>query len=204
MWTMDLHGIDAEATVRIEPERRLSPEEFFQFCQANEDWRIEQSANGEIEIMPPAGIETGGENAEIITQLTLWAKRDGRGIGFDSNTGFILPNGATRSPDAAWVSRAARDRLSPEERKVFPRLCPEFVIELISPSDSLPRLKRKMREWIDNGAQPGWLIDPRSRTAWIYRPNVDPQVLENPDTLRGEGPVAGFLLDLHEVWNTAR
>jgi len=201
MWTMDLHGIDANSIVRIDPERRLSPEEFFAFCQENEGWQIEQTADGEIEVMPPAGIDSGDENAEIIAQLRLWAKRDGRGIGFDSNTGFVLPNGATRSPDAAWVSRAARERLSPEERKAFPRLCPEFVIELASPSDSLPRLKRKMREWIENGAQLAWLIDPRSRTAWVYRANSDPLMVENPDRLCGEGPVEGFVLDLHEVWD---
>jgi Uma2 family endonuclease len=172
MWTMDLHGVDANSTVRIDPERRLSLEEFFDFCQANEGCRIERAADGQIEILPPVDIDSGDENAEIIAQLRIWAKRDGRGAGFDSNTGFMLPNGATRSPDAAWVSRAAREGLSPEERKTFPRLCPEFVIELVSLSDSLPHLKRKMREWIENGAQLAWLIDPRSRTAWITAPTA--------------------------------
>lgn len=201
MWTMDLHGIGAESTVRIEPERRLSPEEFFQFCQANEDWRIEQSANGEIEIMPPASMDTSGDNAYIIHKLFAWAERDGRGFVYDSNGGFRLRNGATRSPDATWISRAARDRIPQEERQIFPRVCPEFVIELASPSDSLPRLKRKMREWIENGAQLAWLIDPRSRTAIIYRPEREPETLESPDQLCSERSVEGFVLDMRRVWN---
>jgi len=195
MWTMDLHGVDANSIVRIDPERRLSPEEFFRFCQANKGWRIERAAGGEIEIMPPAAMDTSGDNGYINHRLFAWAEQDGRGFVYDSSGGFRLRNGATRSPDAAWVSRASRDRLPPEERQVFPDLCPEFVIELASPSDSLPGLKRKMCEWIENGAQLAWLIGPHSRTAITYRPNRDPETLENPDRLRGEGPVEGFVLE---------
>jgi Uma2 family endonuclease len=120
MWTMDLRGIGAESTVRIEPDRTLSTEESFQFCQANEGWRIEQAADGEIEIMPPASMDTSGNSAYIIHKLFAWAERDGRGFVYHSTGGFRLRNGATRSPDAAWISRAARDRIRAEERQVFP------------------------------------------------------------------------------------
>lgn len=200
MTTMDLHGVDANSTVRIEPERRLTPEEFYQFCLANDGWQIEQTAEGEIEIMPPAGSSTSDENSEINMQLRMWAKRDRRGRAFDATVGFMLPNGATRSPDAAWISHGLYDPLPQGQKDRFPRISPEFIIELASPSDSRARLKRKMQEWISNGVTLGWLIDPRSRTVHVYRPDREPEVLQNPEQVFGEPPVDRFVLDLHEVW----
>jgi Uma2 family endonuclease len=197
---MDLHGIDAESTVRILPEHRMSSEEFFRFCQANPEWRIEQSADGEITIMPPAGGETGHRNFEVSADLAIWTRKDGRGKGFDSNTGFELPNGATRAPDAAWVSKDRLGKLTDKQKRVFLPVCPEFVIEIQSPSDSLPQLKRQMHEWIDNGAQLGWLIQPDVREVVVYRPGNPPELFQNLDRIEGEGPVAGFVLDLIRVW----
>lgn len=197
---MDLHGIDVESTVRIERDRRMSSEEFFRFCGANPEWRIERTADGEIIIMPPAGPESSYDSLEASAELRQWAKRDGRGKVFDSSAGFELPNGATRSPDAAWVSDQRLAALTPEQKRVFAPLCPEFVIEVQSPSDSLPRLKRKMREWIDNGAQLGWLIQPDAKTVHIYRPGRDPEQRVGIQKIEGEGPVAGFVLDLTSIW----
>jgi Uma2 family endonuclease len=197
---MDLYGIAEESTVRIQPDRRMSSEEFFRFCQANPEWRIEQTADGEVVIMPPAGGETGNRNFEVAVEFGIWARRDGRGKSFDSSTGFELPNGATRSPDVSWVSKERLAALTPEQKRVFIPLCPEFVIEIQSPSDSLPRLKRKMREWIDNGAQLGWLIQPDARVVQVYRPGRDPEYRDKIDRIEGEGPVAGFVLDLTGVW----
>jgi Uma2 family endonuclease len=197
---MELHGIDRESSIRIERESRMCPEEFFRFCQANPDWRIEQTADGDILIMPPAGTESSYGSLEASAQLYQWAKRDGRGKAFDSSAGFELPNGAVRSPDAAWVSKARLEALTPDQKKIFAPLCPEFVIEIQSPSDSLPQLKRKMSEWIDNGAQLGWLIVPDSRHVHVYRPGRKPEQLVAPERIEGEGPVAGFTLDLTGIW----
>lgn len=150
--------------------------------------------------MPPAGGETGEQNAEITIQLGLWAKRDGEGTTFDSSTGFRLPNGAVRSPDAAWVRRSRLNTLSPEQRKKFLPLCPDFVIELRSPTDSLNALQEKMREYLDNGAQLGWLIDPEQRRVYVYRPQAPVQTLDNPETISGDPTLTGFVLDLREIW----
>jgi Uma2 family endonuclease len=197
---LDLSGIDEESTVRIERRRPLSSEEFFDFCQANSLWRIERAADGEIVIMPPAGGETGTRNVDLIVQLGSWTRKDGRGKSFDSNTGFDLPNGAMRSPDAAWVSKSRLAALTREQKRAFIPLCPEFVVELQSPSDSLKTLRRKMVEWVENGAQLAWLIQPESKTVSIYRPGAEPEPRSGIETIEGEGPVAGFVLDLRDIW----
>jgi Uma2 family endonuclease len=186
-----------ESTVRIQ---RMSSEEFFNFCQANSDCQIEQTADGEIIIMPPAGGETGNRNFDLIGQFAAWVYRDGRGEGFDSNTGFELPNGATRSPDLAWVSKKRLARLTPQQKSVFIPLCPDFVVEIKSPSDSLPTLRKKMLEWIENGAQLAWLIQPESKTITVYRPGATPEQTTGVERIAGEGPVAGFSLDLGKMW----
>ncbi|HYA16322.1 MAG TPA: Uma2 family endonuclease [Bryobacteraceae bacterium] len=197
---LELTGIDEDSTVRIERRHPLSTREFFDFCQANAMWRIERAADGEIIIMPPAGMETGDRNQDLITQLGVWTRRDGRGRAFDSNTGFELPNGAMRSPDAAWISKSRVATLTREQKQVFAPICPEFVVELQSPSDSLPALRRKMAEWIENGAQLAWLIQPESKTVSIYRPGAEPEHRTGIETVEGEGPVAGFVLDLRDIW----
>ncbi len=167
---------------------------------ANRDWQIEQKADGEIIILPPAGGESSYDSLEASAQLREWARRDGRGKAFDSSAGFELPNGATRSPDAGWVSDLRLRALTREQKQAFIPLCPEFVIEVQSPSDSLPRLKRKMWEWIDNGAQLGWLIQPNAKIVIIYRPGRGPEECAGISCIEGEGPVAGFALDLTSIW----
>ncbi len=186
--------------LNLEPALHMTEDQFFELCQINRDLRIERNAFGELIIMPPAGGETGKQNAEIAIQLGVWAKRDGEGTTFDSSTGFRLPNGAVRSPDAAWVRHTRWEGLTPEERKKFIPLCPDFVIELRSPTDSLSALQEKMRDYLDNGAQLGWLIDPEQRRVYVYRPQAPVQVLENPEAVSGDPVLAGFALDMREIW----
>lgn len=150
--------------------------------------------------MPPTGTETGDRDSEINMQLRLWAKRDGTGVAFGSSTGFILPNGAVRSPDASWVVRSRWTSLTAEQRRRFAPLCPDFVVELRSPSDSLRALQDKMQEYMNNWARLGWLIDPEQRRVYVYRPGASVQELENPEKVSGEPVLPGFVLDLREVW----
>jgi Uma2 family endonuclease len=181
--------------------RRLSDEDFFEFCQANRDWRIERTSNGDIIIMPPTGGETGERNFNLIGVFYAWVKSDSTGKGFDSSTGFTLPNGAARSPDLAWVKLSRWNALDEKEREKFPPLCPDFVVELRSPSDALAHLQEKMREYIDNGAQLGWLIDPGERKVYVYQPQAQVECLDNPATVSGEPLLRGFTLDVRELWN---
>jgi Uma2 family endonuclease len=152
----------------LEPPEVMTDEEFFEFCRLNADWRIERTQEGELVIMPPAGGETGARNSQLTRLLGNWAESDGTGIVFDSSTGFVLPNGAKRSPDAAWLRRSRWDALKPEERRKFPPLCPDFVAELRSPTDDLDTLQAKLEEYIANGAELGWLIDPVERKVDVY------------------------------------
>jgi Uma2 family endonuclease len=186
--------------VHLRPIVDMTEDQFFEFCQINRDLRIERSAQGELILMPPAGGETGARDAEITIQLGQWAKRDGTGTTFGSSTGFRLPNMAVRSPDAAWVRKSRLEKLKAQEKKKFLPLCPDFAIELRSPSDSLSVLQDKMREYLDNGVQLGWLIDPEQKRVYIYRPKAPVELLENPEMLSGDPLLAGFVLDLREVW----
>jgi Uma2 family endonuclease len=180
---------------------RLDEEAFYAFCRANPDLRIERTAEGEIVIMAPAGGESGSRNSEINFALRAFAKADGRGVAFDSSTGFVLPNGAVRAPDAAWVDRERLRRLSPEEKQRFLPLCPDFVIELRSPSDRVEDLRAKMDEYIANGARLGWLIDPLTRTVTVYRPGAAPLVLSDPIAVAAEPVLPGFTLNLADIWD---
>jgi Uma2 family endonuclease len=180
--------------------KRLSEDDFFDFCQANSDWRIERTSEGEIIVMPPAGGETGRRNAGLTGALDTWAKKDRTGHAFDSSTGFTLPNGAMRSPDLSWVRRERWEALSQKQRDQFPPLCPDFVAELRSPTDRLETLQAKLEEYIANGAKLGWLIDPFQKKVHVYRAGEPVQVLENPQTVSGEPLLAGFVLDLAGVW----
>jgi Uma2 family endonuclease len=203
MRVINLLSDDVETHFRFEvteEERPLTDEEFFEFCQRNPDLRIERRADGEMIIVPPADGETGYRNSELTAQLAAWSKRDGRGRAFDSNTQYMLPDGAALSPDASWVLKSRLAKLSKDQLKRFLPLCPDFVVELISPTDRIPRVKAKMREWIENGAQLGWLIDADRRTISVYRPGLEPEELVNVDTVAGEGPVAGFVLELGDIW----
>ena len=150
--------------------------------------------------MPPAGFESGYRNNDISRQLGNWAAADGRGVAADSNTEYLLPNGAAFSPDASWVLKSRLESFSKEQLRRFLPLCPDFVVELMSPTDRLSRVKARMREWVENGARLGWLIDADRRTIHIYRPEREPEELVDMDQIVGEGPVEGFVLELGDIW----
>jgi Uma2 family endonuclease len=179
----------------------LTHEQFVELAIANRDLQLERTATGELILMPPTGGETGNRNLDMEGQLWLWNRQTRLGKAFNSSTGFHLPNGADRSPDAAWVRQDRWDALSPEERKSFVPLCPDFVLELRSESDNIKPLRTKMREYMENGARLGWLIDRKNTKVEIYRQGQDVEVLDNPVTLSGEDVLLGFVLDLTEVWN---
>ena len=189
--------------IRFEPVVEMTNELFKQFCALNDDLRIELTAEGLIEIMPPAFGITSSKNSIIAIQLGNWTLQDGKGVSFDSSGGFTLPNGAVRSPDASWVSNARYESLTPEEKNSFTPLCPDFVIELRSDSDRLSVLQTKMEEYIANGARLGWLLDPLQRQAHVYRPNTQPEILDNPETLSADPELPGFILDLTRIWEPA-
>jgi len=193
------------ATVSLPPTLQLSidltDEQFFQLCQNNRDLQFERTASGELIIMPPTGGETGNRNFEITVGLGIWNKQYNLGKGFDSSSGFKLPNGANRSPDASWVKQERWEALSPQQKRKFIPLCPDFVVELLSPIDSLKQTQLKMQEYIDNGARLGWLIDAKTRRVEIYRPNQDVELLENPVTLSGEDVLPGFVLDISAIFS---
>jgi Uma2 family endonuclease len=186
--------------VHLQPVIKMTDDEFFDFCHLNRDLRIERTAEGDIEIMSPAGWETSDQNAELTMQVRLWAKKDGRGVVTDSSGGYKLPNGATRSPDVAWVRRSRLAKLTARQKKKFLPLCPDFVIELRSSSDHLAALRKKMEEYIANGAQLGWLIDPTTRRVYVYRPDAEVECLKNPATLSGDPVLREFGLKLAEIW----
>lgn len=178
----------------------MSDELFFDFCQTNREWRIERDAQGEILLMPLTGGVTSHGNALLTTALMMGAVQDGTGVAFGSSGGFDLPNGTMRSPDAAWVKRTRLTSLSPTQKKRFLPLCPDFVIELRSPSDHLATLQDKMREYIDNGARLGWLLDVPSREVFVYRPGKAVERVENSTTISGEPEFPGFVLDVTKIW----
>lgn len=178
----------------------LTGEDFDQLVRDNPELRMELTAKGELILMPPTGSKTGLRNFEINGQFAIWVKADGSGVGFDSSTGFILPNGARRSPDVSWVKHERWNGLTEEEQEGFAPLCPDFVIELRSRSDNLPPLEDKMLEYLANGAQMAWLIDPLRKRVYIYRPNRDAEILEDPETVSGDPELPGFKLDVHELW----
>jgi Uma2 family endonuclease len=187
--------------VRVPRSVKISSKQFWEFCQANRDWRCERSTEGDIVIMPPTGGETGAINARLLKQLIDWADRDGTGVVFDSSTGFELPNGATRSPDASWVVRNRLAALTRHQKQRFLPLCPDFVIELKSPTDPFPLLDAKPREYVDNGARLGWLIDPEARVVHVYRRDASVEKLDAPATISGGSVLRGFVLDLGPIWD---
>lgn len=186
--------------VHFQPILQLTDDQFYEFCQLNRELRIERTAQGEILIMPPAGGDSSEGNAEITMQLRLWAKQNGTGTTFDSSGGFVLPNSAVRSPDASWVTYTRLATLTAEQRKKFLPLCPDFALELRSPTDSLSVLQDKMQEYMDNGAQLGWLIDPVRQQVFIYRPDSPVEQLDKPDSVSADPLLPGFRLDLREIW----
>ena len=186
--------------LHLAPAIKLTDDQFFEFCQLNRDLRIERTATGELEIMPPTGGETGGRNLKLTQQLANWTDEDGTGIAFDSSTGFKLPSGAERSPDAAWIKLDRWNALTSEQQKKFPPITPDFVVELRSESDTISSLQTKMLEWIHNGVRLGWLIDRKHRRVYINRPGIDVECLDNPATVSGEPVLPGFVLDMSKIW----
>ncbi|PYJ07903.1 MAG: hypothetical protein DME25_02755 [Verrucomicrobia bacterium] len=186
--------------VQTSPVIELDDDSLLRFCQINRELRIERTADGKLIIMSPEGGSGGLGNAELIQVFGNWAKRDGTGRVFGSSTGFILPNKAMRAPDVSWVLKERLARLTKEELKKFLPLCPDFVLELRSESDSIGVLKAKMEEYMANGARLGWLLDPVRKQAHIYRPKKRPEILTNPAKISGEPLLKGFVLDLPAIW----
>jgi Uma2 family endonuclease len=181
-------------------ETKLTEEQFVRLCQENPDLRIELTAQGELVLMPPTGLESGWRNSRLIRRLDAWTEGEGTGITFDSSTMFTLPNGAKRSPDASWIRRERWDALPVKEREGFGLICPDFVVELRSPTDRLPDLKEKLQEYIANGARLGWLIDPLEKRVYVYRPDHPVEVLDDPPTMSGDPVLPGFVLNVRELW----
>lgn len=192
---------ELEAPARIFFDgKRFDHEAYWNFCVANPSVRSELNAHGEIIIVPPAGGESSYQSLDVASQLFNWARADGRGKSFDSSGGFILPSGAVSAPDAAWVSNARLETLTKRQRQKFIPLAPEFVIEVMSPKDTLPVAQGKMEAWIAGGVELGWLIDPKRRAVLVYRIGAGSLRLNAPKKLAGEGPIEGFLLELQGVW----
>ncbi len=189
----------AMVTLNLEPIIYLNAEQFIQLCYANPNAKLELTSTGDLVVMSPTGGESGIRNSWLTAQLTVWAKKDGTGVAFDSSTMFQLPNKAFRSPDAAWISLARWNRLSNDQKKTFPPICPDFIVELRSPSDNLKDLRDKMQEYIDNGVLLAWLLDPMRKVVEIYRIGQSPEVLQNPTQLSAENVLPGFVLDLQGI-----
>lgn len=179
---------------------KLSDRQFYDFCRTNPDLRIERNANGEIVVMPPAFADTGNRNGRVFGQLYIWSEADATGEAFDSSSGFTLPNGATRSPDAAWILGDRWNALSPEQQASFAPIVPDFIVELRSSSDTLASLKEKMEEYIANGVRLGLLIDRKNRQVHVYRPNRLPEILDNPESVSCEPEMPMFALKMAKIW----
>ena len=180
---------------------KVSDEEFAELCRLNPELQIERTSEGELVIVAPTGGKTGIRNAKLTMAFGLWAERDGTGQNFDSSTLFSLPNGARRSPEFSWIRNERWEALSPQQQEQFPPLCPDFVVELRSKTDSLKSLTEKMEEYIANGAELGWLIDPLERRIHVYRPGLAAEILDDPETVSGESPLRGFVLDVRSLWD---
>jgi len=193
--------LNLPAEIKLE----VTPDQFAILAAHNRELQLERTAQGELLVNPPTGWQTGERNRSLIGQLDRWYEDHGkRGKAFDSSTGFTLPNGAIRSPDASWVSPERWAALTPAQKGTFAEICPDFVVELRSPSDTLPPLQAKMAEYLENGAELGWLIDPQNRSVEIYRVGLPVEVLANPTELTGDRLLPGFRLDLQRIWGESR
>jgi Uma2 family endonuclease len=197
---MNLAFSEEQMPVRIVFEKPISDEALMRFSAANEWLRVERDASGELIVMSPVGSEGSAKELNVAIELALWARKDARGKAFGSTAGFTMPDTSVRAADAAWVSLVRWNALNDEERQGYAPICPEFVIEVRSKSDRLPPLKAKMEMWIANGAEVAWLIDPERKVVEIYRPGDSPEVLHEPSSVQGTGPVAGFELLMARVW----
>ncbi|WP_413199749.1 Uma2 family endonuclease [Nostoc piscinale] len=188
-------------TLNLDSVIKLTREEFYRLCTENPDLKLERNVQGELIIMPPTGGETGRSNVNLILQVALWNEQTRAGEVFDSSTGFTLPNGADRSPDVSWVEKSRWDALSKEQRERFIPLCPDFVIEIMSPSDSLAKIQAKMTEYMANGCRLGWLFNRKQQEVEIYRLGREVEVLKSPQVLSGENVLSGFVINLQKIWS---
>ena len=198
---MNLAIHDVALPARLRFERPMTDDQLFKFCAKNELLRVERDSNGELILMSPSGLDGDNANAEITTELTIWARQDGRGKSFGSNAGFTLPDGSMRSPDGAWMSLQRWNALAPREQERFGHVVPEFVIELRSRGDRLAGLQKKMSIWIANGVELAWLIDPKRKVVEVYRAGESVEVHQNPTSVQGMGPVRGFELVMDRIWS---
>lgn len=187
-------------TLNFKPVIELSDNQFYQLCRANPDVKFERNAQGEIIIMSPTGGETGNCNSEINADFVFWNRQTKLGKVFDSSTCFKLPNGANRSPDVSWIKQERWDSLTPEQKETFPPISPDFVLELMSPTDTLKETQEKMTEYMENQVKLGWLINRKTRRVEIYRQGEEVEVLQSPMTLSGEDILPGFILNLQLIW----
>src|SRR5258706_1958355 len=203
--TREVHLVTSAAKLpmRVRSATTLDDDELFELCRVNRDLRIERTADGELIIMSPTGGATGNRNYKLTVAFGVWAERDGTGIGFDSSTGFVLPNGAERSPDLAWVKKSRWEALTEDQREKFVPLCPDFVVEIRSPSDSLRELQEKLEEYTANGALLGWLLDPYARRVYVYGAGSSPVELDNPQEISGEPVLPRFTFDVAAWWEDA-
>ena len=187
-------------TIDLSSVIKLTDDQFYELCQKNSDVKFERNAKGELIIMAPTGGETGNCNAEITIDFGIWNRQTKLGKVFDSSTGFKLPNGADRSPDVAWIKQERWDALTPAQKQKFPPMAPDFVLELMSPTDTLQKTQEKMQEYMDNQVKLGWLIDRKTRRVEIYRQRKEVEVLESPTELSGEDVLPGFVFKMQIVW----
>jgi Uma2 family endonuclease len=197
---MNLALPEIDQPIRIRFEHPLTDDELLRFCAENDPLRVERDKNGDLIVMTPTGLEGGGVEGDVFGELRNWALQDGRGKAYGPNAGVTLPDSSVRAADASWVSWQRLNALTPEQRKTFAPVCPEFVIEVRSESDSLRELQAKMQMWIANGAEVAWLVDPSRKTVEVYRPGREAEVLEGGSAVEGDGPVTGFVLELGRVW----
>ena len=188
------------ATINFNAIAKITDDQFYELCRENPDVKFERNAQGAIIIMAPTGGETGSYNSEINADFVIWNRKNKLGICFDSSTCFKLPSGANRSPDVSWIKQERWDALTPEERQKFPPISPDFVLELMSPTDSLKDTQDKMQEYMNNQVKLGWLINRKTRRVEIYRQGQEIEVLESPTQLSGEDILPGFVLNLQTVW----
>jgi Uma2 family endonuclease len=188
-------------TVNLSPLFDLTDDAFYQLCRNNPDVKFERTAEGELIVMSPVGGEGGKREADLIIDLGIWNRQAKLGVVFSSSAGFKLPNGADRSPDAAWVRQARWDALTPQQQCKFPPIAPDFVIELRSESDELETLRAKMREYMENDVLLSWLINPQDQQVEIYRQGQPVEILNAPETLSDEDVLPGFRLELNRIFN---
>jgi len=191
---------EIDQPLRLRFDRPMTDDELMNFCALNDPLRVERDSNGELIVMSPSGSEGGGVDTDVTLELGIWARQDGRGKVFGSSAGFTLPDGSMRAADSHWVSWGRWNALTPEDQKRFAPICPEFVIEVRSEKDRLKPLQEKMLMWLANGAELAWLVDPSRKAVEIYRSGREVEVVEGASAVEGEGPVAGFVLELGRIW----